>query len=102
MDDAVCRAFFAQPTNPYHRHYEALRAVFVEGRAAKVVAAHFGMAYSSLRQLLCEFRQHCRQPAGDDGSPFFAIPKWDGLWELCRRPSRPPRKSFPPSPIARS
>lgn len=102
MDDAVCHAFFAQPTNPYHRRYEALRAVLVEGRAAKEVAAYFGMAYSSLRQLLCEFRQHCRQSAGSDGSPFFAIPEWDGLWEPRRRSNRPPRQNFPPSPIARS
>ena len=28
MDDTPCREFFAQPTNPYHRRYEALRAVF--------------------------------------------------------------------------
>ena len=70
MDDTPCREFFAQPTNPYHRHYEALRAVFVEGRAAKDVAAQFGLAYNSMRQLLCSFRRHCQDSA--DGSPFFA------------------------------
>lgn len=69
MDDAPCRAFFTQPTNTYHRRYEALRAVFVEGRALKEVADQFGLAYSSLRQLLYEFRQHCRQSG--DASPFF-------------------------------
>ena len=100
MDDSACRTFFAQPSNPYHRRYEALRAVFVEGRTVKDVAEQFGMAYSSLRQWLYELRQHCQHPA--DGSPFFAIPKWDGLWELRRRRSRPPRKNFLPSPIARN
>jgi DNA-directed RNA polymerase specialized sigma24 family protein len=69
MDDAPCRAFFTEPTNPYHRRYEALRAVFVEGRALQEVADQFGLAYSSLRQLLYEFRQHCRQSG--DASPFF-------------------------------
>ena len=97
MDDTTCREFFAQPTNPYHRRYEALRAVFVEGRAPREVAEQFGWAYSSLRQLLYEFRQHFRHSAAD--SPFFESGKWDGL------PGRPPpiglpRKRSPPSPIA--
>jgi hypothetical protein len=70
MDDTTCRAFFAQPINPYHRRYEALRAVFVDRQAPRDVAEQFGMAYNSLRQLLYEFRQHCRHAA--DGSPFFA------------------------------
>jgi DNA-directed RNA polymerase specialized sigma24 family protein len=69
MDDSPCREFFSQPTNPYHRRYEALRAVFVEGRSLKEVAEQFGLAYSSLRQLLYEFRQHCRHST--DASPFF-------------------------------
>jgi len=33
MDDTRYQQFFFRPTNPYHRRYEALRAVFVEGRA---------------------------------------------------------------------
>lgn len=97
MDDTRCRAFFAQPTNPCHRRYEALRAVFVDGRAPKEVAAQFGLTYSSLRQLQYEFRRHCRGAA--DGSPFFAIRKLDGL---PARQARLPGKSSPPSPIAAS
>ena len=77
MDDAACHAFFAQPTNPHHRRYEAIRAVFVEGRKAKDVAAEFGMAYSSLRQWIYEFRQYCRHSAGD--SPFFESQESDDL-----------------------
>ena len=69
MDDTPCREFFFQPTNLYQRRYEALRAVFVEGRSLKEVADQFGLAYNSLRQLLYEFRLHCRQSG--DGSPFF-------------------------------
>jgi DNA-directed RNA polymerase specialized sigma24 family protein len=70
MDDARCREFFSQPRHPYHRRYEALRAVFVEGRSQKEVAEEFGFEYSSLRQLVYEFRQQCRQQP--DRSPFFA------------------------------
>jgi hypothetical protein len=99
MDDSACRRFFAQPSNPHHRRYEALRAVFVEGRTAKDVAEQFGMAYSSLRQWLYEFRQHCQQSA--DGSPFFKSRKSDGPLEPHRHPNRP-RPNSPPSPIARS
>jgi hypothetical protein len=76
MDDTACRAFFAQPTNPYHRRYEALRAVFVDSRSPKDVAEQFGLAYSTVRQLEYQFRQHCRHAA--DGSPFFASPKSAG------------------------
>jgi hypothetical protein len=70
MDDARCREFFSQPTHPYHRRYEALRAVFLEGCPQKEVADRFGFRYSSLRQLVYEFRQQ-----GDEASasaPFFA------------------------------
>ena len=69
MDDAACCQFFARPTNAYHRRYEALRAVFVEGRPAKDVAEEFDMASSSLRQWIYEFRQYCRHSG--ESSPFF-------------------------------
>jgi DNA-directed RNA polymerase specialized sigma24 family protein len=69
MDDTLCREFFSQPTNPYQRRYEALRAVFIEERSPKEVAEQFGFAYGSLRQLIYEFRQHCRHST--DASPFF-------------------------------
>lgn len=72
MDDTQCREFFSQPTNPYHRRYEALRAVFVEGRPQKEVAEEFGYQYGSLRQLVYEFRQHCRNSdEASEQSPFF-------------------------------
>ena len=70
MDDTRCREFFSQPTNPYQRQYEALRAVFVEGRPQKQIAEESGFEYGSLRQLVHEFRHHCRNSA--DPSPFFA------------------------------
>lgn len=69
MDDTSYREFFSTPTNPYHRRYEALRAVFVEGRSQQEVAKQFGYEYSTIRQLVYEFRQHCRNSG--DASPFF-------------------------------
>ena len=30
MDDPRCRQFFLEPTETYHRKYEAIRAFFVE------------------------------------------------------------------------
>ena len=69
MDDTSFREFFSEPTNPYHRRYEALLAVFVERRSQKEVAEQFGYQYSTMRQLVYEFREHCRHSG--DASPFF-------------------------------
>ena len=69
MDDTPYREFFARPTHPYHRRYEALRAVFLDGRSQKDVAAHFGYRYSTLRQLVYEFRRQGHDSG--EASPFF-------------------------------
>lgn len=74
MDDTMCREFFSQRANPYQRRYEALRAVFVEGRRQKEVAEEFGYQYGSFRQLVYEFRKQCRDSTdSSDESPFFEI-----------------------------
>ena len=57
MDDTRYQEFFSEPTNPYHRQYEALRAVMIEGRSQKDVAQQFGFKYHTLRHLVYEFRQ---------------------------------------------
>ena len=69
MDDTPYREFFARPTHPNHRRYEALRAVFLDGRSQKDVAEHFGYRYSTLRQLVYEFRRNGLD--SDDASPVF-------------------------------
>ena len=69
MDDIRCREFFAQPTQPYHRQYEALRAVFLEGHSQNEVADRFGYTYDSLRQLVREFRKQDDQASAS--APFF-------------------------------
>ena len=70
MDDKRCRKFFSRPTNPFQRRYEALRAVFVEERCQKEVAEQFGFEYSTMRQLVYEFRQHGGSSTKEP--PFFA------------------------------
>ena len=84
MDDTLYREFFARPTHPYHRRYEALRAVFLDGRPQKEVAEHFGYRYGTLRQLIYEFRQQGRDPG--DASPFFESRS------AAARPTRTPRR----------
>jgi hypothetical protein len=61
---------FLEPSNSTHRHYEALRAYFVDGLPATQAAARFGYTPGSLRILVHQFRHHPRrefflQPARD-------------------------------------
>ena len=70
MDDARCTAFFSQPTLTYHRQYEALRSIFLDGESQADVAARFDLAPSTLRQLVYKFRLHRRRSG--DASVFFA------------------------------
>jgi hypothetical protein len=79
MDDTAYQRFFTRPTQTYHRQYEALRAVFVDGRSQKEVAAEFGFRYSSLRQLVYEFRQDCDTGREASESPFFEASTSSGL-----------------------
>jgi hypothetical protein len=60
MNNTPCTNFFCQPTHPLHRRYEALRAVFLEHRPLQEVAAAFGYAYGSLRNLVTDFRAQCQ------------------------------------------
>jgi hypothetical protein len=72
MDDAAYRRFFTDPTHVYQRQYEALRAVFVDGRTQKDVAEEFGFEHHSLRQLAYDFRQRLTASQAKTESPFFA------------------------------
>jgi len=71
MDDTAIRKFFTQPTQTYHRQYEALRAVIVEGKSQKEVAEAFGFQHRSLRQLMYEFRRSFDAERESTQSPFF-------------------------------
>lgn len=91
MDDLAYQEFFTNPSQTYHRRYEALRAVFVEGRSQKMVADEFGFTYGSMRQLVLQFRQTC---GAREESPFFETPIPVALLPRAMtstRPSRPLR-----------
>jgi len=66
--------WFLQPQAASHRHYEALRAFFVEEASAAEVAGRFGYTLHSVNALVRDFRK-----APDVGA-FFA----------ARKPGRPP------------
>jgi DNA-directed RNA polymerase specialized sigma24 family protein len=70
MEEPLFRKFFTRPTNPYQRRYEALRAVYIDGQSQKQTAERFGFRYSTMRQLMYEFRK--QQMEADSQSPFFA------------------------------
>ncbi len=73
MDDKACQEFFTLPSQTYQRHYEALRAVFVDGRSQKDVADQFGFTYGTIRQLVCHFRSALSDDPSTAGSLFFAF-----------------------------
>jgi hypothetical protein len=73
MDDSACQEYFTQPTHTYHRRYEALRAVFMEGRSQKDVANEFGFTYGAMRQLVFEFRHSYADRGESTESPFFEM-----------------------------
>jgi len=64
----ACRRFFAEPTHPRHRQYEALRAYFLEAQPSQTVARTFGYTPGSFRVLCHAFRR-------DPAPQFFASPQ---------------------------
>jgi hypothetical protein len=73
-----CRQFFAEPSHPRQRLYEALRAFFVEGHPSHEVARAFGYTPGSFRVLCHQFRR-------DPDPQFFHSPS--------RGPRTQPHKS---------
>jgi hypothetical protein len=63
--------FFLEPKNTNHRHYEALRAYFVDHLPGPQVAKQFNYTRGSLHQLIHQFRQ---QP----DRQFFSEPSKPG------------------------
>ena len=66
-DLTECRQFFAEPSHPRQRQYEALRAFFVDDRPSQEVARDFGYAAGSFRVLCHKFRR-------DPDPQFFHSP----------------------------
>jgi hypothetical protein len=69
MDEARCRRFFLDADSAtYHRQYEALRAIFVDGLPQGEVADKYGYKHGSMRQLVHRFRTAIRSGSPP---PFF-------------------------------
>jgi transposase len=77
-DITECRRFFAQPSTPRQRMYEALRAYFLEGHPSREVARAFGYSPGAFRVLCHQFRR--------DPHPQFFV-------SAARGPRTQPKKS---------
>jgi hypothetical protein len=76
MEDTSCRQFFTDADSAtYHRQYEALRAVFVDGLRQDEVADRYGYTHGSMRQLVHQFRTAIRSGSPP---PFFKNPRSAG------------------------
>jgi hypothetical protein len=96
MDLDRCRQFFLEADSAtYHRQYEALRAIFVDGLRQTDVADKYGYTHGSMRQLVRQFRTAI---GSDSPPPFFRCPGSGG-----RRTSMPtdrPNRQRPPLPTS--
>jgi hypothetical protein len=92
MDDTRLATFFLRPTDPTHRHYEALRAVLVEQQPMQDVATRLGYRYDTVRALVSRFR---RQVAAGQPPPFLSPPA--AVVPPVRRSPSPPPPICPPS-----
>ena len=79
MDDQPCRTYFLEPRSPFHRRYEALRAVFVEGRPSAEIAARFGYKPATFDVMVSRFRGQARRGTVPPfSSPMAAAGPRDG------------------------
>jgi hypothetical protein len=68
MDDRRCQTFFLEPRHGRQRHYEALRAFFVERQSMAQIARRFGLSHGGVRNLVSDFRAQCHTGVI---APFF-------------------------------
>ena len=88
MDDTRSRRFFLDAdSTTYHRQYEALRAIFVDGLPQGDVADKYGYTHGSMRQLVHQFRTAMRS-----GSP---PPLFKSQGSAGRRGPMPTTRSVP-------
>ena len=90
MNETAYRSFFLQPTDTWHRRYEALRACFIEQQPLADVARRNGVSYGTLCNWVSQFR--AQYDAGQR-PPFFCNRCPDD--RRGRRPPRNPRFRSP-------
>lgn len=64
--------FFLEPQSARHRHYEILRARFVQGCRVKEIAERFGMSALSVESMLRDFKAAMDR---DEAPAFFVEPR---------------------------
>jgi hypothetical protein len=60
MTDPLCQRFFTEPSQTLHKHYEILRAHFVEQRSLPAIVEQFGMNFYTVRSLVRTFHAQCQ------------------------------------------
>jgi hypothetical protein len=98
MEGCHDRQYFLEPQVTFHRQYEALRAVNVEGQPLERVAMRFGYKISTLQSMVSRFRADRRSGVTP---PFFAPTAADGPAGHRRAEAASLRKS-PKSPTPES
>ena len=92
MEGSDDRRFFLEPEQTFHRRYEALRAILVDGEPIDRVAERFGYKLSALRSMISRFRADRRRGVTP---PFFSPTVVDDPAGTAAmgtdRSSRPPR-----------
>jgi hypothetical protein len=76
--EASVSEYFAEPAQPNHRQYLALRMFLHEGATAEAAAERYGYAPSTVYTLARDFRARLAECAEGGGDPFF----------LAQRPGR--------------
>lgn len=97
MDDEPCRTFFADPSCPAQRQYEALRAVFLEGLSQKEAAERFGYSHGAFRHVIARFRGDL---AAGAAPPFSSRSAADARPERSPAPPARPRSPNRPTPAS--
>ena len=94
MDRNACQQFFLQPDGIEQRHYEVLRAVFVDEDTARDVAERFGLSHGTVRNWASQFsaQLECGEPP-----PFsMAAARRGADWPMrTHHPRLRTFKSFP-------
>ena len=74
-NDERMAQFFANPTNPVHRQYLALRSFYLEMKPAKDVAAQFGFSVHAVYSMAKKFKARMQSSDQNVAELFFQEPK---------------------------
>jgi len=74
VDNDVAQ-YFAEPSQPLHRQYLALRRFLYEGKSAETVAAEFGYTPNTVFTIARDFKARLRGCSVKTADPFFMVLK---------------------------